>query len=487
MTLKSWKPVDGWDAPRVPPHNFEAEQALLGAILLNNQAAGRVSELLRPEHFAEPLHGRIYASCVALVQTNHLADANTVHDHMGADADLLEAGGHAYLGRLTASATTIIGAPEYARVIHEMHLRRELIALGEDIVNHAFEPRTGQTAKEQFDEAFASLSVLENGLGAVAKTWQQAAQWIGAAIDQAQAVYRDGRSADAIETGIGPLDRRIGGLHASELIVLAGRPGSGKSALAQSIATNVARRGIPVFMFSHEMSAISLGQRALASETGVSGWKQRHGPLEQEQIESLIGAADRLRSLPLLVDDSPTLTVAQINRRARRIAKPGAQGLVVVDQLSHVKPEPGSDRQPRYQQVGAITRGFKEMAKELGLPVLLLSQLSRGVEARDDKRPRASDLRESGDIEGDADMILMVYREFTYLERSKPQQKEKEDPNDYRGRLAKWQTALEDCRHKTEVIIEKQRMGATGSAELYFDAERTSFTAPEGDVGSDLD
>lgn len=454
--------------------NVEAESALLGAILLDNRALGRLPESLRSEHFSDAVNAALFGAIVERCQAGQIADPITLKGQFDAG----------YLGHLIANACLPSTAADYAALVLDLATKRALLALAEQLTADAngWGRLNGMAIRDATETELRKIGASDS-----VRTWQQAAQWIGAAIDQAQAVYRDGRSADAIETGIGPLDRRIGGLHASELIVLAGRPGSGKSALAQSIATNVARRGIPVFMFSHEMSAISLGQRALASETGVSGWKQRHGPLEQEQIESLIGAADRLRSLPLLVDDSPTLTVAQINRRARRIAKPGAQGLVVVDQLSHVKPEPGSDRQPRYQQVGAITRGFKEMAKELGLPVLLLSQLSRGVEARDDKRPRASDLRESGDIEGDADMILMVYREFTYLERSKPQQKEKEDPNDYRGRLAKWQTALEDCRHKTEVIIEKQRMGATGSAELYFDAERTSFTAPEGDVGSDLD
>jgi len=473
------------------PHNLEAEQALLGAILVNNEAAQKVQSFLMAEHFYEPVHGRIYQAVITLLDKNQVADPVKLKPYFEQDEALSDIGGAQYLVRLAASAATIINAVDYGHTIYDLALRREIINIGSDMVNIAYDSDIEDEATSQIENAEASLFDLaekdqsEGG-------FQEFARALTTAVENIESAYRDPHSLSGVDTGLQSMNEMIGGMHNSDLVILAGRPAMGKTALATNIAFNAAKhwiddkkagadmdrtKGAVVGFFSLEMSADQLAGRILADVANryyegretIQSHEMRRGKLTQDQFDAIARAAYELEEVPLYIDDTPALSIAGLRTRARRLKRQKNLGMVVVDYLQLLR---GSGRgtagESRVQEVSEITRGLKGLAKELQIPVIALSQLSRNVESRENKRPMLSDLRESGSIEQDADMVMFVYREEYY--------KEKERPSDGTDAAATWQAEMEKLRGRAEVVIGKQRHGPVGTIQLAFHAEVTRFS-----------
>ena len=469
------------DAYRTPPQNLEAEQALLGAILVNNDACDRVTTFLRAEHFSEPVHARIFEAAEILIRAGKLASPVTLKTYFDNDATLKEIGGPAYLARLAAGATTIINAEEYGRTIYELAQRRALIGVGTDLVNEAFDPSVEDTAKDLIERAEQTLySMAETGK--YGQGFRPIVQALTQAIDMASAAYQRDGGLSGLSTGLRDLDDKLGGLQSSDLIILAGRPAMGKTALATNIAYNVARKFQAEFMpdgstkvknggivafFSLEMSNEQLATRIISGQAEISSEMIRRGKITEGEFNRLVEVSTELQSLPLYIDDTGGLTIAQVAARARRLKRQRGLGLIVVDYLQLLAGSSRRAAEGRVQEVSEITVGLKALAKELNVPVIALSQLSRQVESREDKRPQLSDLRESGSIEQDADVVMFVFRAEYYLERLKPEEGSPE--------FQKWFEKASRAHGKAEVIIGKQRHGPTGTVELQFDGKYTRF------------
>jgi replicative DNA helicase len=468
-------------AYRLPPHNLEAEQALLGAILTNNEACDRVTSFLQPEHFYEPVHARIYDAAANLIRMGKRADAVTMRSYFDQDATLKEIGGPAYLGRLAASATTIINAEEYGRTIHELAQRRKLITVGEDMVNEAFDGDVENTARAMIERAESTLySMAETDK--YGRGFQNFRFALTEAIDMAAAAFQRDGHLSGLSTGLRDLDEKLGGLQSSDLLILAGRPAMGKSALATNIGYHVAKayeaeyqpdgslkvnNGGVVALFSLEMSSEQLATRIIAEQSGIASERIRRGKITEDEFNRLVEVSQELEKLPLYIDDTGGLTIAQLAARARRMKRQRGLGLIIVDYLQLLAGSARKAAEGRVQEVSEITVGLKALAKELNVPILALSQLSRQVESRDDKRPQLSDLRESGSIEQDADVVMFVYREEYYLS--------KKEPHPGTPEYTKWQEEAARAHGRAEVIIGKQRHGPTGIVELQFEAQLTKF------------
>ena len=471
---------------RMPPHSHEAEQALLGAILANNRAFEKVAEFLRPEHFAEPAHGRIFEAAGKLITRGQIADIVTLRAFLEQDASLTELGGVAYLAELAAAAITIVNAPEYGRLVHDLHLRRALIDIGEDVVNSAYRPDLDTSALQAIESAEQRLYDLATA-GEADRGFRQFKTTLASAIAMAEAAYRRDGHIAGVATGLDDLDKLLGGLHPSDLVILAGRPGMGKTALATNIAFNAAARrgdaagaeaGAAVGFFSLEMSAEQLATRILAESTRVSSERIRRGDLTGADFEKVVLAARELESIKFYIDDTPALSISAVRSRARRLQRQHGLDLIVVDYLQLLRPTTGGSARPenRVQEISDITRNLKAIAKELNVPVLALSQLSRAVEQREDKRPQLSDLRESGTIEQDADVVMFVFREEYYLERGEPSQRPDESQDKFNDRYANWQERLKNAQALAELHIAKQRHGPTGKVMLHFESTTTRFS-----------
>jgi replicative DNA helicase len=479
-------------ALRTPPHNYEAERALLGAILMNNRAFERIQEFLRPEHFADPVNGRIYESCAKLIEQGHQANPVTLKTYLERDDLVIAAGGMKYLASLAAGAVTIINATEYGRLVYDLFLRRELIELGENIVNKAFDATPDESAMSQIEDSeqvlfnLASEGTLEGG-------FQNFGNVLVTAINLAEAAHRREGALAGVTSGLTDLDKKLGGLHASDLIILAGRPSMGKTSLATTIAFNAANyyrttdraddRGKQVAFFSLEMSAEQLATRILAERSKINSHMIRTGGLSNDDFSRLVVASQEVNELPLFIDDTPAVTVSTIRTRCRRLARQNKSadggsglGLIVIDYLQLIAPSRGERAENRVQEISAMTRGLKALAKELNVPVIALSQLSRAVEQREDKRPQLSDLRESGTIEQDSDVVMFVYREQYYLERGEPSQRPEESSEKFHERMLKWQERCEQAHNVAEVIVAKQRHGPIGTVRVYFDPNFTHFS-----------
>ncbi len=471
-------------AYRVPPHNLEAEMALIGAILSNNKQYDRVGDFLLPEHFADPANGRVYAACGKLVDRGQLASPVTLKNLFEQDGELQEIGGTNYLARLAGSVPMVGGALDYGREVYHCHLRRELIGLGEDMVEDAFDHDLDRPAPAQIEQAEERLfSLAERGdVDGGLKEFKSA---LVSAIDMAQSAYkRDGKLV-GVPTGFTVVDRMLGGLHPSDLIIIAGRPSMGKTAFATNIAYHAAsslryetdadgnevqQRDVVGF-FSLEMSAEQLATRILSEQTEVRSDAIRRGDIKAEEFERIFQASLKLQSLPLFIDDSPALSVSALRTRARRLKRQHGLGMIVVDYLQLLQSSLGRRPENRVQEVSDITRGLKALAKDLNVPVIALSQLSRAVEQREDKRPQLADLRESGSIEQDADVVMFLYREEYYLDRETKEKKEHDKDDAHQKRMER----LNNSRNKAEIIIAKQRHGPVGMANLYFDGRYTRF------------
>ncbi|MDA1099612.1 MAG: replicative DNA helicase [Proteobacteria bacterium] len=465
---------------RTPPANLEAEQALLGAILVNNDAANRVTDFLAPEHFQEPGHQRIYAAALKLIERGQIANPVTLKYFFDQDEALAEVGGAQYLARLAGAAVTVINAQHYGRTIFDLALRRGLIEIGETMVNEAYVADVDVEAGAQIEAAEQNLfNLAEHGQsdrGLVSFD-----TILASSIDMAAAAFqRDGQMI-GVSSGLVDLDRKLGGLHPSDLIILAGRPAMGKSALAANIAFHAAHNikrkrletgqekvvdGAVVAFFSLEMSAEQLATRLLAEQARITSEKIRRGEITSDEFSRLVTASQAIEQAPLYIDDTPALTVSALRTRARRLKRQHDLGLVVVDYLQLLRSSGRGEN--RVQEISEITQGLKALAKELNVPVLALSQLSRQVEAREDKRPLLSDLRESGSIEQDADVVMFVYREEYYHERKQPE----ENTPDH----LKWQEQMDRIHGIAEVIIGKQRHGPTGTVRMQFEREFTKFS-----------
>jgi replicative DNA helicase len=475
--------VSSFAAPtREPPANLDAEMALLGAILASNNNYDKVADFLLPEHFADPAHQKIYAATKRVIEGGGTADARTLRHVLSQEETLEELGGVQYLGELTANALTIIDPLHYGRLVHDLYLRRALIGIGEDVVNDAFRPDNELDAAEQIEAA-------EQGLFTLAATgdgkgdFQAFSQTLKETLKMVEAAYqREGRLT-GVTSGFVDLDRLLGGLQKSDLLILAARPAMGKTALATNIAFNAAaaasserdeqgnmvhRTSHNVAIFSLEMSAEQLALRILGEQSEVPSDQIRRGQIDQQQFERVFTASQRLNNLTLFIDDTPAISVANMRTRARRLLRThGHLDLIVVDYLQLMQGSAGSRSDNRVQEISEITRGLKTVAKELNVPVIALSQLSRQVEQREDKRPQLSDLRESGSIEQDADVVMFIYREEYYLGRKEP------DPGTEEHE--KWQMDMDRVHNIAEVIIAKQRHGPTDRVKLYFDGAFTRF------------
>src|SRR3954471_23622451 len=483
-------PDAGTPVYRSAPHNIEAEQSLLGAILVNNDAFYRVSDFLEAKHFFEPIHQTIYETAGSLIRMGKVATPVTLKTFLPADTDIGGMTVGQYLARLAAEATTIINAQDYGRTIYDMALRRDLIHIGEDMVNVAFEAPVDFAPRAQIEDAERQPYELAES-GRYEGGFQRFSQAMKTAIDMAANAYQRDGKLSGISTGLRDLDSKMGGLQRSDLIVLAGRPGMGKTSLATNIAYNIVRAYQPetkadgttaaanggvVGFYSCEMSAEQLATRILAEQTRISSSMIRRGGIKQEEFDRLRDYTIELEHLPLYVDETGGLSMSQLTARARRLKRQKGLDVIMVDYIQLLSGSGKRGNDNRVQEVTEITTNLKALAKELNVPVVALSQLSRQVENRDDKHPQLSDLRESGSIEQDADVVLFVFREEYYLSNKEPRPGSDEH--------IKWQTEMDLAHGKAEVIIGKQRHGPTGTVQLQFEAEVTRFAdlAREGQM-----
>jgi replicative DNA helicase len=467
--------------PQHAPSNIEAEQALLGAILFDNAAYERLSDQLKASHFHEPFHQRLFAAMEEYIRRGQLAEPIVLMERFKRDPAFGELGGLSYLANLVDRAPPAANAADYGRLVYDLAIRRELIRIGGEIAVAA-QTDAEHSAKDQIETA-------EQTLYSLAETGQSSTGFVtfadalhGAVEMAAEAYSRDGGLA-GISTGLIDMDRMIGGLHPSDLIILAGRPSMGKSALAANIAFHVAKsyaydiqpdgsrktsNGGVVAFFSLEMSAEQLAMRVLAEVSGVPSDRLRKGEIDASEFGRVRDAALEIQQAPLHFDDTGGLSLSKLTARARRLKRQTGLDLIVIDYLQLITAGETSRNDNRVQEVSMITQGLKALAKELAVPVIALSQLSRQVENREDKRPQLSDLRESGSIEQDADMVMFVYRESYYLGRAQPREGTPEH-------LA-WQEDLDKIQHIAEVIIGKQRHGPIGTVKLHFNADLTKFS-----------
>ena len=466
---------------REAPHNIEAEQALLGAILVNNDAFYRVSDFLKSTHFYEPLHKKIYEVAGDLIRMGKMANPVTLKTFLPANDKVGELTVAQYLARLAAEAVTIINAADYGRAIYDLAIRRALIALGEEMVNVAYDAPVDMPPPEQIEAAERRLFELAE-TGRYDGGFESFADATKIAVDMANAAFMRDGGLSGISTGLRDLDKRMGGLQPSDLIVLAGRPGMGKTSLATNIAYNIAQayepaqqadgsfkaaRGGVVGFFSLEMSSEQLATRIISEQTEIGSSKIRRGEISEAEFEKLVACAQMMQKVPLYIDQTGGISIAQLAARARRLKRQRGLDVIIIDYIQLMQGSSAKSSQNRVQEITEITTGLKALAKELNTPIIALSQLSRQVESRDDKRPQLSDLRESGSIEQDADVVLFVYREEYYLKNKEP----KPGTDEY----LRWETEMNEVRGKAEVIIAKQRHGPTGTVSLGFQGEFTRF------------
>jgi replicative DNA helicase len=473
-------PTEAEKSFRLAPQNVEAEQALLGAILVNNEAFYRVSDFLLPEHFYEPIHRDIYEVIGKIVRAGKTATPVTVKtflpENLLADVTMSQ-----YLARLAAEATTIINAADYGQTVYDLSIRRRLIEIGEAMVSTAYESDVEETAPKQIEDAEKQLFELAEK-GRYDGGFQAFNTATTAAIQMAAEAFKRDGSLSGAATGLHDLDRQMGGLQKSDLIIIAGRPGMAKTSLATNIGFHIAKNwrgevtpdghrktvdGGIVGFFSLEMSAEQLATRILSAEAGISSSDIRRGNIHESQFSHLVEASNLIAQVPLYIDDTGGLSVAQLAARARRLKRQKGLDLLIIDYIQLLSGSSKRAGENRVQELTEITTTLKALAKELEVPVIALSQLSRQVEARDDKRPQLSDLRESGSIEQDADVVLFIYRDEYYLKNKEPKEGTPEH-------LA-WQGEMEKVHGHAEIIIGKQRHGPTGTVQLSFEAQFTRF------------
>jgi replicative DNA helicase len=482
------------EAPPTPslPQNIEAEAALLGALMIDNRLVEDVQLRLKPHHFFEPLHGRIYEAVLRMTDKNMVANPVTLKPIFDADEAMREVGGPSYLAQLTGSGAAVIGARDFAAQIYDLALLRALVGVGRDMVEGAMDTSEDVAPLEQIERAETELYRVaeQGGNEGKVKSFGDATKL---ALEQAEKALNSGGHLSGVTTGLDGINAKIGGLHKSDLSILAGRPGMGKTSLATNIAFACAQRfvrdqedgidpaksaGAPVAFFSLEMSADQLATRILAEQSNISSENLRMGKISQQEFRHLARSAGELSTLPLYIDDTPGLTIAALRARARRLKRQKGIGMIVVDYLQLLSGSGKGGNDNRVQEISEISRGLKQLAKELDLPVMALSQLSRAVEQREDKKPMLSDLRESGSIEQDADIVMFVYREDYYVAAREPKRPMDGDDSKIYEAHETWQRDMERVYGMADLIVAKQRHGATGKVRMRFDARVTKFSDP---------
>jgi len=457
---------------RNAPHNLEAEQALLGAILINNESIERVSDFLEAQHFFDPLHQQIYETAAKLIASGKQANPITLKTFF-ANAEPIDAGQTVpqYLASLAANAATIINARNYGRIVHDLAIRRALILIGEDVVNAAYDSAIDFPPQEQIEEAETRLFVLAKA-GANERAAASASEAMEQAIQRGNEAFRRGDCLGGIATGYPALDAKLGGLTPGDLIIIAGRPSMGKTAFGINIAANRVEEGKRIYFASLEMSTEQIGARLLSRGTGVPAADLRCGRDFDSQVKALLDEQRRWAGRLLIIDESSSLTSAQLMTRVRRAHRKHPLEAVVIDYLQLIR---GTTYRGlnRVQEIAEISGSLKAMAKELGVPVIALSQLNRATETRDDKRPHLADLRDSGALEQDADIVMFVHRPAYYLEREQP------SPLDVTA-TQDWERRLAAARGRAEIIIAKHRNGPTGIVELCCDEATMTFRSLDG-------
>ena len=468
---------------RMLPQNLEAEQGLLGAILCDNRCLEKV-DFLKAEHFYAPAHQRIFKAIQILCERGQTASPVTLKAYFEKDKDLDQVGGAVYLADLAGSVISVVNVVDYATTIYDLHLRRELITFGNDVVNEAFSHELDRNAGDCITDAESKLYTLAE-TGEIKQGFVTLRDSILASIENAEKAFNTKGQVTGVTTGLKDLNDKLGGLHNSDLLILAGRPSMGKTALATNIAFNAAKafrdsggkEGAQVAFFSLEMSHDQLTTRILADQASISSDSLRKGNISEVQFRDFAQAAHSLSSVPLYIDDTPSLTIGAVRARSRRLKRKSGLGLIVIDYLQLLRGSGSRQSEAnRVLEVSEITRGLKALAKELQVPVLALSQLSRGVEQREDKRPMLSDLRESGSIEQDSDVVMFVYREEYYLSREEPAQRPSEDSSKFNERYANWSQRLQETANIAEAIVAKQRHGPIGIVKMQFDPNFTRFS-----------
>ncbi len=478
--------------PAALPQNVEAEAAMLGAMMIDNRLADDLLDQLEPSHFFEPVHGRIFAAIRTLRSNDMLATPVTLRPMFEVDEGMKALGGPAYLAQLTGSGAGLIGARQFAKQIYDLAMLRSLVTVGRTLVDRAMDTSEEVNPRAQIEQAEEELFKVaaDGGSESAVKSFGQATT---EAIKLAEKALNSGGGLSGVTTGLDSVNAKVGGLHHSDLVILAGRPGMGKTSLATNIAFNAARRwmrdredGIPaeksvgakVAFFSLEMSADQLATRILAEQSRISSEALRMGKISRAEFGQLAAAAAELEQLPLYIDDTAGLSIGALHTRVRRLQRRHNNeiGLVVVDYLQLLQGSGRNSGDNRVQEISEISRGLKTLAKDLNVPVIALSQLSRAVESREDKRPMLSDLRESGSIEQDADMVWFVYREDYYVAAKEPKRPADGDDAKVFDDHAKWAAEMERVFGLAELIVAKQRHGATGKVTLKFEPQITRFS-----------
>jgi len=450
------------------PNNIEAEQSVIGSILLNNEIFDEINLLINSKNFYDPMHQKIYMAIEKLIYSGMLANPITLKNYFENEKDELNIPN--YLFKITKFSTSSRQAIEYSKLIYDLYVKRELIKISENIIDTAKSndlDNDGKSIIENFEKSLFDLAEK----GSFSSSLVKFDEAMKMTIEMASSAYKNEEGIVGVPTGLTDLDYRLGGLHKSDLLIIAGRPSMGKTALATNIAFNAAKkiqndgRKSTIAFFSLEMSSEQLSTRILAEQSRIKSNDIRRGKISEEQFDKFIEISKNISELPLYIDETPAISIAALSNRARRIKRLYGLDMVVVDYIQLMKAS--NFREGRVQEISEITQGLKALAKELSVPVLALSQLSRAVEHRDDKKPQLSDLRESGSIEQDADVVMFVYREAYYLQGKEPRPATVEH--------AEWQAKMNDVSHLAEIIIGKQRHGPTGNVMLEFEAMFTKF------------
>ena len=460
------------------PQNLEAEQSLLGSILFDNKILEDLPTNFNSQYFFDPLHANIYDACISLTDVSRLADPLTLKNYLNDNNLNKDIDIEKYLLDLREGVLSLSKAKFYAEEIKNCYIRRSLIRIADDLIDKSINPKVEVTPDQEIAQTEEKLYNLaeKDKINSGPIEFKSV---LASATNQINEAFTRKGKLSGVDTGFSGLNRQLGGLNKSDLIVLAGRPAMGKTALATNIGFNAARSNTSgndsILIFSLEMSAEQLAQRILAEQTTIDSHKLRNGDINEKEFAKLVATQNDIYNLPFFIDDTPAISVGQIASRARRLKRTSGLGLIIIDYIQLIQGSKASEAQGRVQEVSNITRGLKSIAKELNVPILALSQLSRAVEQREDKRPILADLRESGSIEQDADVVMFVYREEYYLDKSEPSQKENENQESFNERFSKWQDRRNAAEGKAEIIISKQRHGPTGIIQVQFEAKYTRF------------
>ena len=459
------------DHPKELPNNIEAEQSVIGSILVSNDIFDDVSPIINYTKFYDPIHQKIFLAIENLISKGMLANPITLKNYFENDKNLIELEGHEYLVKITKFSTSLRQAIEYAKIIYDMHVRRELIKISETTIDNASNKNIDLPGEKIIEDSEKLLFDLAER-GSFSKSFVKFDAALNQTIEMASKAFKSTEGIVGVPTGLTDLDDRLGGLHNQDLVIIGGRPSMGKTALATNIAFHAAKniqdKGLKssVAFFSLEMSSEQLSTRILSEQSRIKSNDIRRGKISEEQFDKFIETSKNISELPLYIDETPAISIAAISNRARRIKRLFGCELVVVDYIQLMRAT-NIRSEGRVQEISEITQGLKALAKELNLPVLAVSQLSRAVEQRDDKKPQLSDLRESGSIEQDADVVMFVYREAYYLERKEPRPATVEH--------AEWQNKMNEISILAEIMIGKQRHGPTGNIKVEFEAMFTKF------------